>query len=217
LKLQANHVIAQSIVEAHHHSLIGLEELSGIRERTRRRKRRRVGKRFLPLTPRQRRANRRAPCVAIETRRTVRKRDCSSSVSTSNVLTGWNMADRTHFMPIWLPQETLRCERSVSGRTGYRRGSYHLPQDHMLVRMYRMMRPKLHVSLAWRGMQNCGGVQIQTLCESIGVTDKQDALHKLMKAVNNLPPLTDGLQVGVGSCRSRLMFNVTRELARLYA
>ena len=41
LKLQTNHTIAKSIVQAHPHTLIGLEELTGIRERTRRRKRRR--------------------------------------------------------------------------------------------------------------------------------------------------------------------------------
>src|SRR6266851_2688756 len=36
LKLQVNHRIAKSIVNAHPHTLIGLEELTGIRERTRR-------------------------------------------------------------------------------------------------------------------------------------------------------------------------------------
>ena len=41
LKLQTNHTIAKQIVNAHPHTLIGLEELSGIRERTRRRKWRR--------------------------------------------------------------------------------------------------------------------------------------------------------------------------------
>src|SRR5713101_1392964 len=41
LKLQANHSIAKQIVNAPPHTLIGLEELTGIRERTKRRTRRR--------------------------------------------------------------------------------------------------------------------------------------------------------------------------------
>ncbi len=59
-KLNTNHVIAKNIVHAHPNTLIGLEELSGIRERTKRPKRRRKGKQGLPLTPKQRRANRHA-------------------------------------------------------------------------------------------------------------------------------------------------------------
>ncbi len=57
LKLQTNHVIAKTIVEAHPHTLIGLEDLTGIRERTRRRKRRRKGKKLIPVSPKARRAN----------------------------------------------------------------------------------------------------------------------------------------------------------------
>src|SRR5712691_4294835 len=62
LKLQVNHTIAKSIVAAHPHTLIGLEELTGIRERTRRRKRRRKknGKSTEPLSRKARRANRHA-------------------------------------------------------------------------------------------------------------------------------------------------------------
>jgi putative transposase len=41
LKLQANHSIAKRIVKQHPHALIGLEQLTDIRERTRRRKRKR--------------------------------------------------------------------------------------------------------------------------------------------------------------------------------
>jgi len=59
-KLNTNHVIAKTIVNAHPNTLIGLEDLTGIRERTKRRKRRRKGKEVLPLTPKQRRANRHA-------------------------------------------------------------------------------------------------------------------------------------------------------------
>lgn len=58
--LNTNHVIAKQIVTAHPHTLIGLEDLSGIRERTKRPRRRRKGKQLLPLTIKQRRANRHA-------------------------------------------------------------------------------------------------------------------------------------------------------------
>ncbi len=62
LKLQTNHTIAKSIVAAHPHTLIGLEELAGIRERTKRRKRRRKkhGKGTEPVSKKARRANRHA-------------------------------------------------------------------------------------------------------------------------------------------------------------
>jgi len=59
-KLNTNHVIAKTIVNAHPNTLIGLEDLTGIRERTKRRKRRRKGTQVLPLTAKQRRANRHA-------------------------------------------------------------------------------------------------------------------------------------------------------------
>src|SRR6266568_3780942 len=62
LKLQTNHTIAKSIVKAHPHTLIGLEDLTGIRERTKRRKRRRKksGKGTEPVSKKARRANRHA-------------------------------------------------------------------------------------------------------------------------------------------------------------
>ena len=62
LKLQANHRIAKSIVQTHPHTLIGLEELTGIRERTKRRKRRRKkhGRGTEPVSKKARRANRHA-------------------------------------------------------------------------------------------------------------------------------------------------------------
>jgi putative transposase len=44
LKADANHVIAKGIVETHPHSLIGLEELKNIRERTKRRKGKKASK-----------------------------------------------------------------------------------------------------------------------------------------------------------------------------
>jgi putative transposase len=53
LKLSTNHTIAKQILDTHPHSLVGLEDLTGIRERTRRRKGKKVSKK-------QRRANRHA-------------------------------------------------------------------------------------------------------------------------------------------------------------
>jgi putative transposase len=60
LKLQANHLIAKQIIEQHPHALIGLEDLTHIRERTKRRKRKRRknGKGSLPVSPKVRKANR---------------------------------------------------------------------------------------------------------------------------------------------------------------
>jgi putative transposase len=60
LRLDVNHVIAKTIVKQYPRAFIGLEDLTGIRERTKRRKRRRRGKKILPLTTKQRRANRHA-------------------------------------------------------------------------------------------------------------------------------------------------------------
>jgi putative transposase len=62
LKLQVNHRIAKSIVTSHPHTLIGLEELTGIRERTKRRTRRRKkhGRGTEPVSKKARRANRHA-------------------------------------------------------------------------------------------------------------------------------------------------------------
>ncbi len=60
LKLAINHTISQRIVDTHPHALIGLEELTGIRDRTKRKKKRRKGKKVLPLTPKQHKANRHA-------------------------------------------------------------------------------------------------------------------------------------------------------------
>ena len=60
LKLQANHTIAKQIIEQHPHALIGLEDLTGIRERTRRKKRKRKnnGKGYERVSPKARKANR---------------------------------------------------------------------------------------------------------------------------------------------------------------
>jgi putative transposase len=60
LKVQANHRIATQIIEQHPHALIGLEHLTDIRERTRRRKRTRKkqGKGYERVSPKARKANR---------------------------------------------------------------------------------------------------------------------------------------------------------------
>ncbi|HEX4204786.1 MAG TPA: transposase [Ktedonobacteraceae bacterium] len=60
LKRQANHHIARQIVTTHQEALIGLEDLTGIRERTkpRKRKRKKGSKGTEPATPKMRRANR---------------------------------------------------------------------------------------------------------------------------------------------------------------
>ncbi|MBE3558304.1 MAG: transposase, partial [Ktedonobacteraceae bacterium] len=60
LKLQANHRIAKQIVTQHPHTLFGLEQLTDIRERTKRRKRKRKqnGKGIERVSPKARKANR---------------------------------------------------------------------------------------------------------------------------------------------------------------
>jgi putative transposase len=60
LKLQANHIIAKQIIQQHPHALIGLEQLTDIRERTKRRKRRRKknGKGSEQVSAKARKANR---------------------------------------------------------------------------------------------------------------------------------------------------------------
>jgi putative transposase len=60
LKLNTNHVISRRIIDMHPKSLIGLEELNGIRERTKRRRKRRKGKKLLPVSAKARKANRHA-------------------------------------------------------------------------------------------------------------------------------------------------------------
>ncbi len=60
LKLQANHTIAKQIIAQYPHTLIGLEDLTHIRDRTKRRKRKRRknGKSFERVSPKARKANR---------------------------------------------------------------------------------------------------------------------------------------------------------------
>ena len=60
LKMQANHTLAKQIIAEHPHALIGLEHLTNIRERTKRRKRKRKksGKGYEQVSPKARKANR---------------------------------------------------------------------------------------------------------------------------------------------------------------
>jgi IS605 OrfB family transposase len=60
LKMQANHTIAKQIITEHQHALIGLEQLTDIRERTKRRKRKRKknGKGTERVSVKARKANR---------------------------------------------------------------------------------------------------------------------------------------------------------------
>ena len=60
LKLNTNHTISKRILATHPEVFIGLEELTGIRERTRRRTRRRKGTPLVPVSRKVRRANRHA-------------------------------------------------------------------------------------------------------------------------------------------------------------
>ena len=59
-KLQANHILARQIIKEHPHTLFGLEHLTDIRERTKRRKRKRKknGKGSELVSPKVRKANR---------------------------------------------------------------------------------------------------------------------------------------------------------------
>jgi putative transposase len=60
LKAQANHILATQIIKEHPHTLLGLEHLTDIRERTRRKKRKRKknSKGTEPVSPKARKANR---------------------------------------------------------------------------------------------------------------------------------------------------------------
>jgi putative transposase len=62
LKQERNHLISRRIVDAHPHSIIGLEDLTHIRERTKRRtyRRKKNGKGHEPVSSKQRKGNRHA-------------------------------------------------------------------------------------------------------------------------------------------------------------
>jgi putative transposase len=60
LKRNTNHTLSRSIIDAHPNSLIGLEDLTGMRERTKRRKKRLKGKQLVTVSAKARKANRHA-------------------------------------------------------------------------------------------------------------------------------------------------------------
>jgi IS605 OrfB family transposase len=60
LKLNTNHTISKQIVATHPHAFIGLEDLTHIQERTKRRKHRRKGRQVVPVSTNVRKANRHA-------------------------------------------------------------------------------------------------------------------------------------------------------------
>jgi hypothetical protein len=60
LQLNTNHVLSRRIVDAHPNSVLGVEDLTGIRERITRRKNRRQGKQLVPVSVKARTANRHA-------------------------------------------------------------------------------------------------------------------------------------------------------------
>jgi IS605 OrfB family transposase len=57
LKLNTNHTISKQILDFHPQAFVGLEDLAGIRERTKRRKKRRKGKKLVLVSPKERKAN----------------------------------------------------------------------------------------------------------------------------------------------------------------
>jgi putative transposase len=58
LKLNTNHAISKQMVAMHPQAFIGIEDLTHIRDRAKRRKHRRIGKRLEPLSAKTRKANR---------------------------------------------------------------------------------------------------------------------------------------------------------------
>ncbi|PWT74053.1 MAG: transposase, partial [Chloroflexi bacterium] len=58
LKLNTNHVVSKRIVQTHSHCFIGIEDLTDIRDRTKRRKHRRKGKQLVPVSAKAKKANR---------------------------------------------------------------------------------------------------------------------------------------------------------------
>src|SRR6266446_4961762 len=95
--------------------------------------------------------------VATETRRIAQIRDCFSSVRTRRAPISFVVVGPTLYMLIWWAHVILRCERSVSGRTGYRRGNCQLSQGPYVARMRRTVNSKLQSVPGWNDMQNCDG------------------------------------------------------------
>ena len=87
LKLNTNHVMSKHLLNTHPESFIGLEDLNGIRDRTKRRKYRRKKNKLVPVSPKARKANRHASTWAFAELqgfiRRARKTPCLSTGDTS--------------------------------------------------------------------------------------------------------------------------------------
>jgi putative transposase len=60
LKLNTNHTLSKQIVATHPHAFVGIEDLTHIRDRVKRRKHRRRGRQLVPVSAKARKANRHA-------------------------------------------------------------------------------------------------------------------------------------------------------------
>jgi IS605 OrfB family transposase len=153
LKLQTNHSIAKNIVEAHPSTLIGLEELMGIRERTHRRKRRRKGKKLVPVSPKARRANRHASRWAFA--------ELHSLIAHKAALAG-SLAIKVD--ADYTSQACPMCGYKDK-KNRPRNGLLFICQNKQCRYRLRTEGPyTLHAFPGWRGTPNCGGAQTQDPC-----------------------------------------------------
>jgi putative transposase len=177
LRLQTNHVLSRRIVDAHPASLIGVEDLTGMRERTGRRSKRRTGKPVVPVSAKARTANRHASqwafaelqalvaykaalsgSVYVQVDAFCTSQQCPRCGFTSKANRpnrGCSLrAGRATIgcMPIGWGQETSRYGRGWSGRTG----SVPVPCQGAMMEWTR--KPKRCVG---NDTPSCGGVQLQ--------------------------------------------------------
>ena len=153
LKLNTNHAISKRILVTHPRAFIGLEELTGIRERTKRRTRRRKGKQLFPVSKKARRANRHASkwafaelqglltykaslagslCIKLDADYTSQACPRCGFKSRANrpqhgLLFVCVSSVTIRCMRIWWGLGILRYERWSFGMTGWPRGSCQMP------------------------------------------------------------------------------------------
>ena len=152
--VQAAHqpAISKRILDSHPQAFIGVEDLTGIRERTKRRTRRRKGKQLIPLSKRARKANRHASkwsfaelqglltykaalagvCASKWMRTTPAKpaRVVGTPAARTGRSKGCSLSARvvsTRSTRIWWVPEILRCARWSSSKTGWPRGGCQTP------------------------------------------------------------------------------------------
>ncbi len=160
LKAQANHSIAKQIIKEHPHALLGLEQLTDIRERTKRKKRKRKknGKGSERVSEKTRKANRVysqwsfAELHALISYKATLAGSLAIKVDADYTSKACPMCG--HTADENRPRKGLLFERSCFDRIGARRGTCQLPL------MHRTVKPKRH---ACKGMPSCGGVQIASL------------------------------------------------------